>query len=258
MIMREAKLTINIEGILKECQSLDRNDISITSVKEINYMNILKRILKDNLKIESEELSEKKKETILKIIENDICQHFIYSLAERSIMQKISPELLSGTEERIKYAFISLATELIRPNQLMYNPSHGITREFDMYGEVDNIVLSYGELDLSTRTCTLMVDDTNLENILQLTLEDMDRENAYHVSYKVDSKGMELFKKYTSVKGRYILDDLYTQEKDKVPLIDYGLKLIYEKYHLINDLIKYIKEMESPSNNNKVQDIPEK
>ncbi|KAI5192961.1 hypothetical protein NEMIN01_2317 [Nematocida minor] len=258
MAMKEVKLEINIEGILRECQSLDRNDISITSVEEINYMNILKRILKDNLKIESKELSEEKKETILKIIKNDICQHLTYSLNEDYMTQFMSYKLLSGVEEKFKYAFTFLANTLINPNPLIYNSEHGINRQFDMHGKIDSVDLSNGELDLSTKTCTLMVDDTNLENILQLTSECLDRENAYSVLSLMRLLNMNLFRKYTSVKGCYSLDDLYTKEENKVPLIDYGLKLIYEKYHLIERLIKYIKEMESPSNNNKVQDIPEK
>ncbi|KAI5192871.1 hypothetical protein NEMIN01_2257 [Nematocida minor] len=255
--MREVKLTINVEEILKEYQSMDRNDASITSVREISQMVILKRIIKNNLKIESKELSEKKKETILKIIENNIFQHLIYSLNEGSIMRTMVSELLYGTEERVKDAFKPLANTLINPDPLIYNPEHGINRQFDMHGKLDNIVLSNGELDLSTRTCTLMVDDTSLENILQLTSESLDRENAYFVSNSMNLKDIELFKKYTSVKGRYSLDDLYTKEKDKVLLVDYGLKLIYKKYHLIDGLIKNIKEIES-SDNNKVHNIPKK
>ncbi|KAI5193017.1 hypothetical protein NEMIN01_2361 [Nematocida minor] len=254
MTRREVKLTINVEEILKEYQSMDRNDASITSVREISQMVILKRIVKNNLKIESKELSEKKKEIILKIIENNIFQHLIYSLNEGSIMRTMVSELLYGTEETVKYAFKPLANTLINPDPLIYNPEHGINRQFDMHGEIDSVDLSRGELNLSTRKCTLMVDDTNLENILQLTSESLDRENAFFVSNSMDSLNMNLFKKYTSVKGRYSLNDLYTKEKNKVPLVDYGLKLIYEKYHLIERLIEDIKEMKSPSSND-IQDI---
>ncbi|KAI5192872.1 hypothetical protein NEMIN01_2258, partial [Nematocida minor] len=182
MAMREVKLIINTEGILKKCQSMDRNDASITSVRTISHMNILKRILKDNLKIESKELSEQKKETILKIIKNNICQHLTYSLDEDSTMRNIIYKLLSETEETVKGASISLANTLIDPNPLIYNPEHGINIQFDAHGEVDSVSLSREELDLSARTCTLMVDDnTNLENILQLTSESLDRENAFFV-----------------------------------------------------------------------------
>ncbi|KAI5193001.1 hypothetical protein NEMIN01_2345 [Nematocida minor] len=258
--MREVKLTINVEGILKECQSVVKNDTSIKADDRVSHMNMLKRIIKDNLRIESEELSEEKKEAILKIIENNACQYFIYILDKGIGIPIINSRLLCGVcglKERVKLVFISSVIELINPNKFIYNPEHGINREFDMHEKLDSVDLSYGELDLSTRTYTLMVDDTNLENILQLTSKDMDRENAFFVSNYMRLMYIDLFKKYTSVKGCYSLDNLYTKEKDKVPLIDYGLKLIYEKYYLIEGLVRNIKEIES-SDNNDVHDIPEK
>ncbi|KAI5191931.1 hypothetical protein NEMIN01_1749 [Nematocida minor] len=256
--MREVKLTINVEGILKKCQSMDRKDTSITSVEEISHINILKRIIKDNLRIESEELSEEKKKVILKIIENDACQYLIYSLNEERIpMPIVNSTLWYEILEMFGYVFMSSAIELINPNKFIYNPEHGINREFNIHDKLDSVALSHGELDISTRAYTLMVDDANLENILQVTSEILDKQNSYFVLNSMDSKGMELFKKYTSVKGCYSLDDLYTKEKDNVTLVDYGLKLIYEKYNEINVLIKYIKEIES-SDNSDVQNIPKK
>ncbi|KAI5189609.1 hypothetical protein NEMIN01_0562 [Nematocida minor] len=257
MTRREVKLEINVKGILKECQSVIKNDTSIKAGDRVSHMNMLKRIIKDNLRIESKELSEEKKETILKIIENDACQYFTYSSNEGISMPIVSSTLWCRIQEIVKYAFMSSVIELVNPNKFIYNPEHGINREFDIHEKLDSIALSHGELNLSTRTYILMVDDTNLENILQLTSEGLDRENAFFVLSSMDSLNIDLFKKYTSVKGCYSLDDLYTQEEDKVPLIDYGLKLIYEKYNEINDLIENINEVESPSNN-KIQDIPAK
>ncbi|KAI5193016.1 hypothetical protein NEMIN01_2360, partial [Nematocida minor] len=143
MAMKEVKLTINVEGILKKCQSMDRNDASITSVRTISHMNMLKRIIKNNLKIESKELSEQKKETILKIIKNNIFQHLTYSLNEDSTMRTMVYELLSGDEEDVKCVFISLANTLINPDPLIYNPEHGINRQFDTHRKmIDSVDLS--------------------------------------------------------------------------------------------------------------------
>ncbi|KAI5189704.1 hypothetical protein NEMIN01_0657 [Nematocida minor] len=254
--MKEAKLKINVEGIVKACLSINAEkiiDVSAKSSDKLTHLVILDHILSDNLEIESRQHSKKEKKNILDVLKNNMYQCLIDNENEASTMISLHDALRDGKEEMIKFWSLSLANMLINPNPFIYNPNHGISRKNEA---VEHIVLFTPSSDLSPRECTLELRDINcfnLESALQLTSESLDKEILCHVSNSISSIDMDIFKKHVLLGKDYSLSELYSLKKEKMLLVDYGLNLIRRKYPEIRRLIKTVKALEEGPNEQKHQ-----
>ncbi|KAI5192620.1 hypothetical protein NEMIN01_2119 [Nematocida minor] len=248
--MREVKLKIDAEGIVKAAlciKNMKNMDKVVASCDRVSYLAILKNILDRNIRIESEHKDGKEK-TILDIVKNDIYQCFTHNEYMAPSANNLHYALKHGNDRSIRQETIYLINDLITPNTLIYSPEHGIYIQVDRNEPLESIDSQDDNADLSTRTYTLQVDDENLENVLQITSENLDRQNLCYLSILPDLKYMAAIKKYSSVEEFYTLDELYTLTKDGVPLVDYGLRLIHEKYHDIVELVDLIEEVKVISN----------
>ncbi|KAI5192917.1 hypothetical protein NEMIN01_2287 [Nematocida minor] len=272
MAMQKVELKIKVGGILDACQRIASGNVNMcvhnNDVK--TRMDILKYILEGNLEIEGKH-SEEERKTILETIKKSMYRYFIYNENGADDMEYLHHGLISGNEELVKTRGAWLINSLVKPNPFIYNPRHGVYKKFDKDEKLESIYLQKGELDTSTRTYTLEIDDakfSDLEGLLRFTSEALDRESfAYitglmHMLRFIANLDMSVLKEYTEESGYHTLDELYskTYEKTDVPLIDYGMKIICDKCQEIERLISLVKEMDACSNDprdivNQINDV---
>ncbi|KAI5192868.1 hypothetical protein NEMIN01_2254 [Nematocida minor] len=260
--MKEVKLEINVDKILKACKAINTEGSNVHLSKNTpkEHLSMLEEMFKDdNLKIESAH-NDKEKECILKIVKSRASQHFAYNANGAKHMSELHDALMGKEGVDFQTAFISVLEELIKPNTLIYSPAHGIKRRVDRNEPLENITLSDGTVDPSPRACTLEIDDARflgLESLLQFTEEGLDRKNFSAVSCLPESK--DIVSNIHCIEEYYNLPSLYTKEyKDTgIPLVDYGLKIIHEKYDAIKKLNKEIGETEANSDKNQKEKINE-
>ncbi|KAI5192375.1 hypothetical protein NEMIN01_1989 [Nematocida minor] len=257
MAAKEVQFKIDVNGMVQACMTVNSVDAlseAVQSYNRISFMLILKYILDGNLKIESTHSPEEKK-VILDMVKSSMYLYFVYNSSMLRLICRIHDSLRSGARQMLKKRCILLINELIKPNPLIYDIDHGITRKVDMHEPLDDITEDDNP-DLSPRTCTLEINDTNalgLKGMLQLVTESLDRQTLSYISSSVQLEDMDIYKKYLSIREFYTLDQLYTLTKDDVLLVDYGLKMICGKYLKIEKLIKLIREIRVVST--KYQDV---
>ncbi|KAI5192377.1 hypothetical protein NEMIN01_1991 [Nematocida minor] len=250
MTTREVKLKINVEGILNECKSIngtDNIDFYITAGTKPRYSIMLERIFNGNLEIEGKH-SDKENEMLLNIVKNRFYQSLVDNNHQALGMHYLYDALKGRHDRSIAHEAISLANDLIKINPFIYNPKYGVTRKYGTDGPIKSIDPDDESADLSARTCTLEIDDAdflNLKSLMRLTSESLNRQNLDYIAVLVGSVDMDVLKKYSSIKSYYTLEELYDLGKDGMPLADYGLNLIYEKYYRIEELIGLLKDMEN-------------
>ncbi|KAI5193011.1 hypothetical protein NEMIN01_2355 [Nematocida minor] len=245
--MKEVKLKIKLEEIRKACElAIQRATIKGASGKD--NVDILKRIFDRNIEIEGP-CTDKEREGIENTIKNNACLYFTYNTYGTRIMDYVSSALESKDELSIRYWYISLFNEIIKPNLLIYSPEHGIHIQVDKSRALDNIGIASSNPDLSTREYTLQLDDAkllSLESTLHVTDKSLERESLLYIAESIASMKLDVLKKYSSEKAQYSVNRLYTKkyENTSVPLVDYGLNLIHEKYHEVKELVEEIKGLE--------------
>ncbi|KAI5192919.1 hypothetical protein NEMIN01_2289 [Nematocida minor] len=258
MARREVKLKVNIEELLNAFQTIDRKyvskigDVCNDDLIEI-FLNGLKDIFRKHLQIESEH-SEKENSVILEAIINNMNHYFIYNEHGRIIIFTLHDALRDRDSKRIRSMVIRLANELIKPNSLIYRPEHGINMQFDKNKSLENIDPNDENADLSARTYTLEIDSmgfSSMESFLQASAERLDAHNFRFISESGDVRDINNLKMGSLALKRYNLYELYTKkyENTGMLLIDYGMKLIYEKQKEIEELIDLINEINYTSNN---------
>ncbi|KAI5189825.1 hypothetical protein NEMIN01_0688 [Nematocida minor] len=259
--VKEAKLKINVEGILDACQS-SKTMKDMYKAREFGSdlanLTVLKNILDRNMEIESENYSEEEREILLNTIKNNIYKYFMYTDHRKETICDLQRALNSENRKIIKSAVIPLIKRLGAPNILIYNPEHGIRMQIDMDETPESIGLI--DPDISTRTYTLEIDNTkfaSLESLNWSSSESLCREFFCLTKNLYNLGSVNALKKYTSEKEYYTLDELYTKtyEGTDVSLIDYGLNLILEKYYETAVLIKKAKEIEANFNINTYNEI---
>ncbi|KAI5193331.1 hypothetical protein NEMIN01_2479, partial [Nematocida minor] len=158
----------------------------------------------------------------------------------------------NNSDEFIGKKCAAIINTVIGLNIFIYNPEHGIYKQFDKNEAPENVLREDQSIDLSPRTCTIKIDDakfSNIENLRWFTLGNLGRELLFYRSilYRIDD--MDIFKKYATDKTYYTLDELYTKryEGTDIPLIDYGLNLIFEQCYSV--LIEKAKEAKASSDN---------
>ncbi|KAI5191929.1 hypothetical protein NEMIN01_1747 [Nematocida minor] len=243
--MKEAKLKIDIDGIIKACKSINSADAMkeyVAGENKISHLFILKYILKDNLKIESDEHSEEEREDILDIVKNNIYRYFIDATYEVEDMDKLHEALKTGKSAPIESEAISLIDKFVKPNPFIYSAKHGIRRK--------NNTDEDESTDPSTRTYTLEIDDANtppnLKSLARFTSAGIDGLFLNYI-FNLLLQSARVLKNYSDDSTYYTLDKLYstTYEDTGVPLVDYGLSLFCEKYYKIAELVEKIREMET-------------
>ncbi|KAI5192869.1 hypothetical protein NEMIN01_2255 [Nematocida minor] len=248
--MKEVRLEIDADGIVQNCLSTSSKhtiDSDITDNNKIRYFAVLQDILKKNLKIESDACNEEERRDILDIVKKSIYQYFIYNIYGVAAMTNLHCALNSRSIQLLKSASTSLINGIIEPNSFIYSPARGINRKNGNNKTQKNIDSFTRIPDLSTRACTLDIGGANflgLKSLLRFTSESLDRESFSYVAGILDTVSMDILKKYALDKTCYTLDELYVLHKDSIPLVDYGLKIICEKYHEIEELVLLVREIE--------------
>ncbi|KAI5192921.1 hypothetical protein NEMIN01_2291 [Nematocida minor] len=254
--MKEVKLKIDVGKIIRECEvinSIDEMYNAVSVDNKVSDLAILDRILDGNIRIESKHADEKEELQILNVIKNEIREHFVYYDSELNSICNVRRVIVDGRIDVVKFWALVLINNIIRANPFVYNAEHGICRKdgIDLTQDVD----PYNEnCYISTRAYTLQVDDAKMESALYLTSESLERQNFCYISGLASSMDINILKKYTFTETHYTLDELYTLTKDNgVPLVDYGLKLIYEKYFEMGELFELVKNIKLISNS--LQDV---
>ncbi|KAI5193015.1 hypothetical protein NEMIN01_2359, partial [Nematocida minor] len=246
--MKKVKLKINIDKAAEACESADIRDCldaNIADSIKLSYFAVLKCIL-DNIEIESSAYTDEEKEKILGIVKNGIYQYFIYYGYGLADISHLHDCLLDTEDNPTKPNVLSLVSKAMDANPFIYDPKHGIYRNSRINENTNE--------ELSTRTYTLKIKDrsppVNLEGLLKLTSESLDRDIFCYVSNSVKSMDMSILKKYSPTEKYYSLDDLYKKKykSSEVSLVDHGLKFIHENYYKIAKLIRLCKEIEVISN----------
>ncbi|KAI5193039.1 hypothetical protein NEMIN01_2377 [Nematocida minor] len=245
--MKEVKFKIDASKIVQACHSITNSSLDTRANTPIVHMAILEHILSKSLEIESSQYSDKERRTILKIIKNRMYEYFLYNRNVAGIVRSLHCALNRRDSGSIKSKTILLINEVIAPNTFIYSPEHGIRRRVGRNEKLDSIDPDDSSADLSARICTLEIDAagfSGLEGILQLTSESLDRESLLYTACLMYSIGTHKLKKIMHIEECYTLSDLYTLNKDTgVPLVDYGLRLLFKKYYALEDLARKIKAM---------------
>ncbi|KAI5188988.1 hypothetical protein NEMIN01_0252 [Nematocida minor] len=260
MPIKEIRLKINVEGIVQACQHFSSKDSKVHTINHtyIDYSVVLEDILCRNLEIESGLLTGEEKKAVLDIIKNDMHQHFIYNECMVHIIRNLYFSLVNKESRYIRNSSVHLINEVIKPNTLIYKPEHGIHRKHDKNKEPEKIDPYDASADLSPRVYTLEVGDTQnplgLESMLQSASESLYRDIFCYVPSLVYLLGMHALENYTHTRERYTLDELYTltHKETGASLVDYGLRLIHDKYYEISDLIWLTTAVKSISNDPQV------
>ncbi|KAI5193006.1 hypothetical protein NEMIN01_2350 [Nematocida minor] len=244
---KEVRLVINIEGMVQTCldeNGMDAIKMIIKSNDKISNFTILKRILEKNIKIE--EADDDQNQDIRSIVENDICQYFLYgkNVASETISQ-LNGAINNKDKESIRSHAIALANEIIM-NPFIHNPEHGIKRKSEAVKQISS---DASDDALGTRTCTLEIDNAklpSLKSIVSSTTERLERDNFFAISKLVESTSMKPLRNFSPIKeieSSYTLDELYTKTYENTDelLINHGIKLINEKIHAIRNTMFYSK-----------------
>ncbi|KAI5192960.1 hypothetical protein NEMIN01_2316 [Nematocida minor] len=232
MTKREVKLKVNVEGIVKACQSSEVKSMFRSKFPSERFFPMLKKILDKNLEIEGE-YSEEEKEDILNIVKTRIYDCSVYHFSALDTDNLYYALEKENNDDFIKEKAIALINSIIGQNPAIYNPEHGVCRK-------NNSADAVGD-DLSPITCTLEIDDakfSNLKGMLHFTSEILDRKLLCSMSFGCSL--MDDLKVYLSGKTYYTLDELYTSmyKNTDIPLVDYGLKLLFNKYQEMENIIK--------------------
>ncbi|KAI5193284.1 hypothetical protein NEMIN01_2446, partial [Nematocida minor] len=252
MSRREAKIKVNVEGIVEKCKSINSRyseDFLNANCRKPSYLVILKDIFGgDSLKIESDH-SKEEKERILDIIINDMSQFLIDNEYQDLSMYVIGQALKSKNDKSIESKSIELINKFMKPNPFIYRPEHGIHRKVAINESFEPLYPDEDSPYLSTGTSyTLEIDDTKLQNALQLSEENLRKKYfVYANSLLYLLKPTNNLKKYSSIKKIYTLDGLYDLKEKNVTFLDYGLRLICDKYYTFKRLIERIRKMEADS-----------
>ncbi|KAI5192998.1 hypothetical protein NEMIN01_2342 [Nematocida minor] len=282
--MKKVKLIVNVKELFEACNAIIAPDSKVVLEHKgyLETINILKNIFSSGgLKIESvkypwfslfkfnlfstesKRYTDREKEAILDIIKNNIYEYYTYNVYKS--IGYLHEALKCKDETAIKSQFIDLINDIIRQTPLIYNPEQGVHMQFDRDKALEDVLLPDRDIDLSTREYILEIDDTkflNLESLRDSVIESRDRKMFHYITKNsiedsMRKLDMDIFKKYSFKKKYYTLDELYTKKYENTNelLIDYGLKLIHEKYHKIAELIELVREIKIISNN--PQDIVE-
>ncbi|KAI5192048.1 hypothetical protein NEMIN01_1796 [Nematocida minor] len=252
MTRREVKLKVNVEGIVEKCKSIySRYDADFLNTQCIkpSYLVILKDIFGgDSLEIESDH-SKEEKERILDIIINDMSQFLIDNEYQESKMYVVGQALKSKDDNLIESKSIELINKFMKPNPFIYRPEHGIYRKIAMNESFEPLYPDDDSPYLSTGTSyTLEIDDTKLQNALQLSEENLRKKYFTYANYLLFLlEPRDDLKKYSSIKKHYTLEGLYDLKEKNVTFLDYGLGLIYDNNYTFERLIERIRRMEADS-----------
>ncbi|KAI5193237.1 hypothetical protein NEMIN01_2433 [Nematocida minor] len=257
--MKTATLEIHAGDIVEAYEAAAQLDTCSTS--PLDPALFLDRVLENTLRVESDECSTEEKKAVLGIVRHDMYQYFAYNLEAAHIASDLYTALETQDRRLIRSKAIRLVNELIKPNTLIYRPEHGIHRQVDKNEPLEEIDPGIDSISLSTRIYTLKVgsEDSSmcLESVLQLTAESMGREFFSHLTRLLasDHMHMDRFRECTQIEESYTIDELYTfpDENRRVPLVDYGLMLIHEKYFEIKEILKKIEAGEpSPGSSSEI------
>ncbi|KAI5189824.1 hypothetical protein NEMIN01_0687 [Nematocida minor] len=250
--MKEVKLVINIKGIVEVCQAMkSMNDIkaAIKHKDNISQLTILKRLLKDNLRIEnSPYTNDDDNQYIIETAENEICQYFVYRypVFPRAISE-LNDAIKNEEDESIRSHAIELANKIMEMNPLIYRIEHGISRKSEAVEEIKSDVSND---KLGTRTCTLEINDVkfpSLKRMAKYSTESLNRYVSQSISRSLDSENLLFLNESTPIGEYHTLNELYTNtcEGTDVLLIEYGMDLIHKKYVEIRDIVQKVMEMKN-------------
>ncbi|KAI5193345.1 hypothetical protein NEMIN01_2492, partial [Nematocida minor] len=257
--MKEVKLKIDVKGIIEASQSSEIKDIvktvGITGIELCRFL-IIQQIFDKNIEIEGP-YSDEEKQKILNTFKNNICRYFMHfdDQNESGAMYSFYNALKGkNSDEFIGKKCAAIINNVIGLNIFIYNPEHGIYKQSDKNEAPENVLREDQSIDLSPRTCTIKIDDakfSNIENLRWFTLGNLGREHLCRRNNLYSIDDMDIFKKYATDKTYYTLDELYTKrcKGTDIPLIDYGLNLIFEQCYNISVLIKEAKEAKASSDN---------
>ncbi|KAI5193361.1 hypothetical protein NEMIN01_2500, partial [Nematocida minor] len=183
--MKEVKLVIDLEGILKAYNTID----SAYDMKELfgshgylYYITILRHLLDKNIRIESELYSDEEKKFMEDAIKNRMYEHFMYndSKDDDATMFKLEKSLrYSRNNPNYNNTPTRLLNDLMEPNIFIYNAEQGINMQYDMNKAVESLGIDDVNSNLGTREYTLKIDDTkfmNLESLYWSTSMSLSRE----------------------------------------------------------------------------------
>ncbi|KAI5193290.1 hypothetical protein NEMIN01_2451 [Nematocida minor] len=248
--MIEVKLLIDIEGMLNTCKEIKgMQDMraAVENENSVGKLAVLKRILKNNLKIENSPYTADDNQYILDIVENDFYQYALHIGHEgTAVVSELNRAIKKGEDAPIMSSFISLASEIIAPNPFIYNPEHGIHRKDR---KIEKIKADDGRAKLGSRTYTLEIDHAkfpDLKRAAQSAKERLDKQNFGYIPGLMDSVETGVLKNFAPLDKLYTVHSLYTardKETDAL-LVDHGVQLIQEKYDEVRDILKKIEEVE--------------
>ncbi|KAI5193048.1 hypothetical protein NEMIN01_2383 [Nematocida minor] len=239
--MKEARLKINTEGILKACKDINTEGAKLLLKRNApeESLTILKEIFGNgNLVIESKEDYVGQESDLLDAIKNLLYRNFAYNGNGANIVESLRSVLLR--EQRnikdVEFYSTALLNELLKKNTFIYSPEHGINRG-------NEVIIGGG--DNSTTVYKLEIDETkflSLKNLAESIENDLNREFLFYMCNLVATKknSMGVLKELLPEDSYYSLDDLYSEkyEGSDVALVDYGLELIHKKYDDVRQLIK--------------------
>ncbi|KAI5193334.1 hypothetical protein NEMIN01_2482, partial [Nematocida minor] len=264
--MKEVKLVIDLEGILKAYSTIDSEyDMKelFRSHDDLCYITILRHVLDKNIKIESELYSDEEKKFLENAIKNRMYEYFMFNDSkDDDATMHILQRSLSHSRNNPQYNNkpTRLLDDLMEPNIFIYNAEQGINMQYDMSKAVERLEIDDVNASLGTREYTLKIDDTkftNLESLYRSTSMRLSREFFCSSENLRDLVDMNVLKKYFPEEEDYSLYKLYNtkHEKTNLPLVDYGLCLIFEKLSEIRALVKEIKAAEAASDKNALNEI---
>ncbi|KAI5193288.1 hypothetical protein NEMIN01_2449 [Nematocida minor] len=262
MNTKEVKIKIHVQRVIERCMSGTGTNGMHQCNSPKDYTDLIDHIFKDTIEIVSGADGDREKELILNILNNRVREYFSWIFGKYDIYN-LCKALKDEKQEKARKHSISIINALIEPNTFIYNPQDGI----HIQPRRDNISRDYvftGDKlpALHPKTWTLEMDCTDsstLERRLQFTAESMERDLFYHFSYLLFSehskyiprneyKDTNILKKYLLQKKKYSIHDLYTlRADDGTLLVDYGLKLIYNKYYEIKELCETVEKMKANS-----------
>ncbi|KAI5193041.1 hypothetical protein NEMIN01_2379 [Nematocida minor] len=262
--MKEVKLKINVEGMLEACKdiSAEESEALLKFDTPKSHVVILDRMFKDNLEIEGGPDSNEEKENILYIFKKRLFQYFTYNLYGHAVMEMLYAALRAKKDVLIEVRLAALIGDIISSNSLIYSPGNGIYMPSGKNEPAEGILRPDNSLDLRSRTYTLEIDTakiSKMEGFLCYKSEILNRDFFEYIAKTLDIRGMDIgkFGKYLPEETCHPLDELYATpyENSSMPLVDYGLTLIHEKYYEIKDILEKIKIRELNNDNSDSEEI---
>ncbi|KAI5193007.1 hypothetical protein NEMIN01_2351 [Nematocida minor] len=262
MPAQTVRLKIDLKGLLRECEALNASGSNILLMDDTPKRNmaIVDYIFKDrNIEIVSGANGAKEEKLVLDIVKNAIREYFVYNEWGESTICSLTSSYNSMYENRLRDKIVPLANQIIDSNMFIFRPEHEIYGHYNKNETVEDIVQRNKSGSLSPRMYTLEIDYTDsssLERILEATKESLDRGFLGYICSSMNTEirrmNGNILRKYSlslSEKEQYSLDELYTRtyEGTNVPLVDYGLKIIYERYQELIGIVENDSRMKSSS-----------